>query len=121
MQTLKLILSILAIIIVAPFLWWSWSQDPPPRPKPSTAEVTRANATGTCRDTITSMLHDPASAEWQPRSQWMAGRDKAGSGRYFVQTEVRARNSFGGLVLTRFQCTLTGEGDDMVLTDIREY
>ena len=74
-----------------------------------------------CRDVIGGQLHDPDSAEWGNVALWPAGFEEGRDDRILVQPEIRARNAMGGLILTRFQCTFEGSGDEMRLVNLGEY
>lgn len=98
------------------------SSIPEPEPRQLTQEeINLAAARRACREIISGQLHDPDSAEWGNVSLWRAGPQTDNPNRILVQPEIRARNAFGALVLTRFQCTFSVDGDDLGFVGIREY
>jgi hypothetical protein len=116
----KLFFSIIAIVVVGPFLYWSLSNDPPSR-STSEAELERIAARRMCREAIEAVLHDPRSAQWEPTSSWAAGPLRGDDSTFLVQTNMRARNAFGAMVQTQFECTFQCRGGAMRLVELKDY
>lgn len=95
---------------------------PEPGPRQMTEQETNiAIARRACKDLIQDQLNDPDSAEWGNVSLWPAGPQTDDPNRLLVQPEIRAKNAFGALVLTRFQCTFAVNGSDLSFLDLKEY
>ncbi|MGR3495226.1 hypothetical protein [Citreimonas sp.] len=111
------------VLISASFIALMWSIGDPvvPEAEPSQREMDIAMARHTCKTAIENRLHDPSSADWGRLHSWPAGVDVENDARILVQPQIRARNAFGGMILTRFQCTFEGSGDAMTLIDLSEY
>jgi hypothetical protein len=125
METLKLIGSILAIVIVAPILWFSWGMDNPKtaEPEPTQFEVNQTSARYRCRDVVKAMLHDPESADLGWIGDWKTGLLNDDEKTMAVQAQIRARNGFGAMRLTNFQCLfdVLPEDQGVRLRDVAEY
>lgn len=94
-----------------------------PEPEPSQLsqqDINLSIARRACQNIIREQLHDPDSAEWGNVSLWTAGLQTDNPSRLLVQPEIRARNAFGALVLTRFQCIFSVSGSDIVFLSIDE-
>ena len=83
------------------------------------ADPTRA-ARGACRSYITMMLNDPGSAEWTPGWEWTIHVESENE--WVVYPSLRAKNAFGALVKTKFECRVRRDGEGyMIPVDIREF
>lgn len=96
------------------------SPEPEPR-QMSEQETNIAIARRACKDLIQGQLNDPNSAEWGNVSLWPAGPQTDDPSRLLVQPEIRAKNAFGALVLTRFQCTFAVKEGELSFLDLKEY
>jgi hypothetical protein len=98
-----------AAIILALMIGGALISDGTP-PRPAAPADPNSGLRLACREAIKSVLHDPGSAEWIDRYTWpvSAEGDEA-----TVHAELRARNALGALILTRFECRLRHEGDDI--------
>ena len=103
------------------FIALMWSIDEPKKREITQMESDIAVARRACQTLIEGQLHDPGSAEWGRVALWPAGVDSENPEQIIVQPEIRARNAFGAMVLSRFQCTFRGSGEAMILIDISEY
>lgn len=108
--------------------WWlDRSYDPPAKPQPLVeAEVEpeipldehqRSLARVYCMSGLKQVLHDPGSAEWGAFSgnfygSWRAQNEA--DGWLTVWPTFRARNGFGGLVLTSWRCRVRMSGETLV-------
>jgi hypothetical protein len=113
----------LLLLVMAAFVGLIWSLDDgrPERPRLSQSETDIIVARQVCRDMIAASLNDPDSAQWGNVATWTAGVQTDDPSRILVQPEIRARNRFGAMILTRFQCAFQGSGTDMRFVDLREY
>jgi len=59
----KLVLVLVALLIMAPFVWMFWSIQPEER-EISQAERDASNLRYECRERLAGVLHDPSSAQW---------------------------------------------------------
>lgn len=125
MEALKITLSILAIAIVAPFLWWSWSNNPGSDTdrEMTQAEQDRSGARFACRQFISDRLHDPSSAQWGTRddgwyARWPA--ESRGEGRVEVRAQFRANNAFGGTIISDWNCEVQATEDTWQLVNLSE-
>jgi len=123
MEALKLTLSIIAIAIVAPFLWWSWSNTPDTEREMTQAEQDRSGARFACRQFISDRLHDPSSAQWDTRDDgWYANwpAEAQGEGRVEVRAQFRANNAFGGTIISDWNCEVQATEDAWQLVNLSE-
>jgi hypothetical protein len=128
-EKLKIGGSILAIAIVAPFLWWSWGIGEPetaaPEPPPDPEDQLRAEARVACQEWIRPRLRDPGSAEWGWRDEGWSARWPAevhDGGEVEVLAGFRAANALGGLIWSEWHCRVEidqGAGT-VTLRDLRE-
>ena len=125
MEALKIMLSILAIAIVAPFLWWSWTSETtnPPKRETTQSEQWRSGARLACRQFISDHLHDPSSAKWGMRDDgwyatWPAQADD--DGRVEVQPQFRASNAFGATIISDWNCEVQATDDTWQLINLSE-
>jgi len=94
---------------------------------PSTPRVPVAGSPGTeeyiakeyCRKAGTMRLKAPASAKWGDASTEYL--KDLGKGRYHVQLQVDAQNSFGALLRTTVDCTLTLRNDSVTAIAVRSW
>lgn len=64
----------------------------------------RQSAAGACMLFINQSLHDPSSAEFDSTSEAYVDQNSATT--WTVQRNVRAKNKFGALVLSTFECKI---------------
>jgi hypothetical protein len=69
------------------------------------------SAVYTCRMFIRQRLKDPESVKWAHLGD-ETPRQKNKDGSFTADLSLRARNSFGGLVLETYQCQVRQAGDD---------
>lgn len=77
------------------------------------------NAASACRSFIKKNLKDPDSAQFE-YADYEAPAHKNKKGIFEVQHKVRAKNSFGVLNLSYFNCNLMESGDKWILVDLKE-
>jgi len=61
-----------------------------------------------CKEFISRNLHDPQSAQWGEWLEWPAQVDGQ---EVTVSARMRAANQLGGVVVSRFHCTVRKSGD----------
>lgn len=71
-----------------------------------------------CRQIILSVLHDPRSADWDDGRSWLF--EDHGDGRYTIYPTLRASNSMGVTIRTRFRCEVRNEDGEWSLVALEE-
>lgn len=127
MRALKLILKTAAIglfvgvVAFAAFFIWIM-RGTETEPEISDADKLRSNARLICRDEIARRLKDPDSADWGMKSgTWYATWPASINGSDIsVAPEFRASNSFGARIISKWDCSLKADGQDLRLVNLRE-
>jgi hypothetical protein len=78
---------------------------------------TEHSANGACMEFIKQSLHDPSSAEFMHSSQSTISNK---GDTWTVIRPVRAKNSFGALVLDNFKCTLKYANNNWTAISIKQ-
>lgn len=102
--------------------WWLFFSESTPDVKPLTPPQTleesrQSMARAMCNELIMKNLNDPSSAETGPLSEGYYGRwptESVGEDRVRVTARFRAKNGFGGLIKTQFNCVLRFDGKEVV-------
>lgn len=113
-----------SIAILLPGVWWLLTSKTmnPPREEASVEDQMRSGARLACRELISDRLHDPRSADWGMNSgtwyvRWPASLE---GDTVTVQPAFRAANALGGLVLSRWQCSVRRTETGWSLVELRE-
>ena len=127
MRALKLILKTAAICVFLVFVAFSAlfigiMRSADTEPEISEAEKLQSNARLICRDEIARRLKDPDSADWGMSSgTWYATWPASINGSDIrVAPEFRASNSFGARIVSKWDCSLKADGQDLRLVNLRE-
>lgn len=85
--------------------------------KPQTKINPVDNLGTACQEFVRPRLNDPDSAQFGNARDASVEQDKKSPNVYTVQFDGRAKNGFGGLMLTTFQCRIeiTSQGDYRLL------
>ena len=75
-------------------------------------------ARGACREFVRRILNDPDSAQWEPGTSWE--RAELEDGKWIVYPELRARNAFNALILSRFECIVEPRDGNWHLVSLEE-
>lgn len=109
----------LAVVLIFGFVIWNMSTEPTARPKPPPPEANPvASARGACRTFIQGSLNDPGSAKFEPISSW--GVDQREDGTILVQPHLRAKNAFGGMIYTVWNCEVRIADGDVRLISLKQ-
>jgi len=121
-ENVKTVLSLIAIAVAAPFLYWSWTSETinPPRPEMSQSEKDAGILRRACKNLLEGVLHDPSSAEWSMGDdgwyqRWPVRDDGA---KLSVTATFRSNNAFGVLVMGQYRCTADREDGVLVFTGL---
>lgn len=111
--------------IIAASAWFIWSETPETTATAAAIDPEERAASSArlfCREQIHDQLKDPASAEWGMSSgNWYATWPATVSGETVkVQPRFRAKNSFGGLIISEWSCVVTLNGSEIRLVSLKE-
>lgn len=111
-----------SLVFTVPLIWWSWTSTPS-EPEMTASEKLESGARLACRSFISDSLKDPSSAEWGIGSgnfyaAWPAQSDENGS--VTVRPQFRAKNGFGALDLSQWNCEVQLNGDSWQLVRLNE-